>query len=85
MAVSYTHEDNAVLFPRIERLQFTMKLQPFLDITERYIIEDATPSLTLKLASASNMELMAATETAVSVSFFEHAITNTSQNGSNIN
>ena len=74
MAVSYTHEDNAVLVPRIERLQFTMKLQPFLDFTERYIIEDATPSLTTeKLASASNMELMAATETAVSVSFFEHA------------
>ena len=73
MAVSYTHEDNAVLVHRIERLQFTMKLQPFLDFTEWYIIEDATPSLTTeKLASASNIELMAATETAVSVNFFEH-------------
>ena len=74
MAVSYTHEDNAVLVPRIERLQFTMKLQP--DFTERYIMEDETPSLTterLKLASASNKELVVATETAVSVSFFEHA------------
>ena len=56
-----------------------MKLQPFL---ERYIIEDATTSrMTEKLASASYTELMAATETAVSVSFVEHArsiITNTS-------
>ena len=43
MAVSYTHEDNAVLVPRIERLQFIIKLQPFL---ERYIIEEATPSRT---------------------------------------
>ena len=40
MAVSYTHEDNAVLVPRIERLQFIIKL------LERYIIEDATPSRT---------------------------------------
>ena len=51
MAVSYTHEDNAVLVPRIERLQFIMKLQPFL---ERYIIEDATPSRTTELRTRSS-------------------------------
>ena len=44
VAVSYTHEDNAVLVPRIERLQFTTKRQPFFDVTERYIIEDDTLS-----------------------------------------
>ena len=81
MAVSYTHEDNAVLVPRIERLQFTMKLQPFL---ERYIIEDATPSPTTETSNASNTELMAQRQLFLLASLSMRAliITNTSQNGS---
>ena len=47
-----------------------MKLQPFLDFTEEYIIEDATPCLRTETSKRFENR---AHGTAVSGSLFEHA------------